>query len=153
MTRKFCSIISLMGIVIKVNNAYWRYTVVACVACSRLSPYSPVKSKYTVVVSINGNDVYGFLLNSKTPQFIQNQPRLHVCEIDLTVQQQPWMTHNSHIDCTRMYSFTPNEFNQDKGVLPADALTALLKAVRSCPMLKRKEKNMVLVSAGLPPNR
>jgi hypothetical protein len=91
---------------------------------------------------------WGFLINSRIRPFIQNKPHLLACEATIVGSQHQLLKYDSFIDCTNLYRFDVVEFQSDEGAISADAMNALMQAVRNCPMLKRKHKRMILVNAG-----
>ena len=107
------------------------------------------KLKYVVTVGQNTTDTFwGFMINSQIRPFITSKPDLLACEARILASQHPVLRHDSYIDCTNLYSFPTRDFHSDEGVLSEDAMSVLMQTVRDCPMLKRKQKRMILSNGG-----
>ena len=107
------------------------------------------KLKFVVTVGHTESDKFwGFLINSSIRPFITSKPNLLVCEAPIIATQHTILNYDSYIDCTSLYSFIGRDFHSDEGAISQTAMVAMMHAVRNCPMLKRKDKRMILTNGG-----
>lgn len=62
---------------------------------------TPPKEKYLVLVT----DIHApllFLINSKIGPFILSRPHLLKCQVQINAAQNPYLDHDSFIDCSRV---------------------------------------------------
>ena len=71
---------------------------------------TPSKDKYVAVVCLNPNP-YGFLVNSKISQFIQNRPALLSSQVAIAAERYGFLKHDSYINCGQLFSFGSGELH------------------------------------------
>lgn len=103
----------------------------------------PPKPKFIVVATAKP-EIYGFFINSRINEFIQSRPHLLQCEVALTARENPYLKHNSFLDCSQVYPFYLNELTDFRGKLATTSINQTILAVQNCPALKGYYKKLIL---------
>ncbi len=104
------------------------------------------KPKLVIIVYVTPTP-HGFLINSGINRFIRNRPYLLPCEAAIQAKQHSsFLPHDSYIDCREAFPFDVAELTQSRGKVSTDTQTAILEAVRRCPVLERIHKKRILSS-------
>lgn len=108
------------------------------------------KPKYLITVGFEGQEIYGFLINSKIRPFFQTKPKLLPCTPLIRYDQHKHvLKHDSYMDVLNIYLFSASEFDDKKHcAMHEDAIRDLLDAVEICPQLAPKYKTMIRKNAG-----
>src|SRR5689334_17293949 len=102
---------------------------------------NPPKSKYVVVVHVDNEYAWGFLVNSNIASFIKNDPELLACQTDILLKGHSlWLRYDSSIDCGLIFPFTDAELSMDQGRVTTEAIKNILDAVWRCEVLEEKYK-------------
>jgi hypothetical protein len=76
---------------------------------------TPPKDKYVVIVCLNPNP-YGFLINSRISQFIQNRAALLSSQVAIAAERYSFLKHDSYINCGHLFSFRSGELHSVQGI-------------------------------------
>jgi len=75
-----------------------------------------LQEKRFIILDVSG-DTFTCVINSKINSFIAKNAKLLQCQVEIKKQQHPFMDWDSHIDCTRVRTYsTDNVVEQLKGV-------------------------------------
>ncbi|HAN75972.1 MAG TPA: hypothetical protein DCQ51_00590 [Planktothrix sp. UBA8407] len=110
-------------------------------SCRHTKP-SP-KDKLVLVAYIDPSP-YGFLINSKINNYIQNRDYLLCCEAEIIAIEHDFLDYNSYVDCREAFPFNAGELISSRGFLSAAGQAEVIKAVGLCPVLERIHKNRIL---------
>lgn len=102
------------------------------------------KNKFVVIACIDGGIPRGFFINSAVNTYIQARPYLFACEAHILVEEHPFLSHDSWVDCQNIFPFTVYELSDLRGTLSANAITSTRSAVEDCSVLKRRFKTIIL---------
>jgi len=102
------------------------------------------KNKFVVIVCIDGEKLLGFLINSSISNFVRSRPDLLICEVEITAEEHDFLKWNSVIDCHTLYTFYITDFEEERGELSHQAAINVLQAVKDCPTITRKYKQLIL---------
>ena len=101
------------------------------------------KDKFVVIVHIDSNP-RGFLINSQISNWLQNRPKLLVCQARIQAQDAPFLSHDSYVACHDLYEFFNDELTNSRGPIDLQTKNAILQAVKTCPTIEQKYKNIIL---------
>jgi len=101
------------------------------------------KDKLVLVAYIDPSP-YGFLINSKINNYIQNRDYLLCCEAEIIAIEHDFLDYNSYVDCREAFPFNAGELISSRGFLSAAGQAEVIKAVGLCPVLERIHKNRIL---------
>ena len=87
---------------------------------------------------------YSFLINSRINNFVRARPTLMPCEVLIPVTEHSFLSYDSYVDCRDAFDFKAHELDDFRGSLSNTAQQAVLNAVRSCPVISRRAKNLIL---------
>jgi hypothetical protein len=113
--------------------------------CEQMRPEA--KHKFVVIVGIEPDYVFGFVINSRLNQFTLEQAHLLPCHaLLLETEHSDLLTHDSFVNCQTPYTFPRSSLTEDtrRIVLSMNAQQAILEAVKLCSVLKPKHKNRIL---------
>jgi len=110
-------------------------------SCRHTKP-SP-KDKFVLIAYIDPSP-YGFLINSKINNYIQNRDYLLCCEAEIIASEHDFLNYNSYVDCTAAFPFNAGELISSRGFLSDAGQAEVIKAVGLCPVLERIHKNRIL---------
>jgi hypothetical protein len=105
-----------------------------------------VHEKHFVVVAVSDHTVT-FVINTAISAFLQTRPALLKCQVTMPVADHNFMTHDSHVDCSRTRSYATNEVVRDLvsqpdwvlGSISFELRTAMLAAIKFSPTLSADE--------------
>jgi len=119
----------------------------------RLRPGAVVKLKYVMddgvlqekrflVVSVESETVT-FVINSEIGNYLKARPALLKCQVGMDVATHPFMTHDSHVDCSRARSYPKQQVIAQLiaepswvlGDITADLRSQVVAAIKSSPTL------------------
>jgi hypothetical protein len=66
--------------------------------------YPILKDKFVAIVC-RDIEFMGFFINTTINQFIQKRPALLACQVIIQVSDYGFLSHNSYIDCSKLYPF------------------------------------------------
>lgn len=102
------------------------------------------KSKHVVIVCRDGEDYYGFLVNSEIRPFIINRPELFYCQVLIKQSDYPTiLEHDSYVDCTKAYPFSATSLAQP-GFLKTATKDKIKKVVRDTTVLEEIYRRLIL---------
>lgn len=105
---------------------------------------TPPKPKYLVVFDFD-TDIRGFLINSELHGILK-QKHMLPCVAEISSATNPFLHHNSFIDCSKLIRLSVNHLYDLKGSVCEETKDRILKAVTACPVLNYKEKQLILSS-------
>lgn len=106
---------------------------------------NPPKSKYVIVVHVDDDYAWGFLINSNIAPFIQHRPELLTCEADILMKgHSGWLRYDSFVDCRLIFPFEDIELEPDYGRITTEAKKSILDAIQRCEVLEEKYKQAIL---------
>ncbi len=105
-----------------------------------------VHEKRFVVARVDANTVC-CVINSQIGPFIQNRPALLQCQVSMRVADHPFMSHDSHVDCSRIHQFSTahvvrelmNEIDWILGSITSELRDAVVAALKFSSVLSVKE--------------
>jgi hypothetical protein len=105
-----------------------------------------VHEKRFVVVAVSDHTVT-FVINTAISAFLQARPALLKCQVAMPVVGHAFMSHNSHVDCSRTRSYATHEVVRDLvsqpdwvlGTISNDLRTAIVAAIKFSPTLSTNE--------------
>jgi hypothetical protein len=117
----------------------------ACIRSSlyKLTAYRGNSCKFVLIAYIDPSP-YGFLINSKINNYIQNRDYLLCCEAEIIASEHSFLKHNSYVDCREAFTFNASELISSRGFLSNAGQAEVIRAVRLCPVLERIHKNRIL---------
>lgn len=101
------------------------------------------KDKFVLITYIDPS-FYGFLINSKINNYIQNRDYLLCCEAEIIASEHKFLKHNSYVDCTAAFPFNADELISSRGFLSDAGRAKVINAVGLCPVLEQIHKNRIL---------
>lgn len=102
------------------------------------------KYKYVAITYAENPQYIAFLVNSRINNFVRVRPHLMPCEVLLPVTDHNFLSYDSYVDCRDAFYFNTSELNDFRGYLSNNAQQAVLNAVRTCPVINRRAKNLIL---------
>lgn len=105
-----------------------------------------IHEKRFVIVVVNEFTVT-FIINTAISAFLQFRPALLKCQVAMPVADHPFMSHDSHADCSRTRSYSTNEVVRDLatqpdwvlGTISAEFRASMVAAIKFSPTLSAKE--------------
>jgi hypothetical protein len=112
-----------------------------------------VHEKRFVVVALNENTVT-FVINTAISAFLQSRPTLLKCQVAMPMADHPFMSHDSHIDCSRTRTYSTREVVRELVAQPdwvlgsiSDMLrTDIVAAIKFSPTLSASEVAQLCLS-------
>lgn len=104
----------------------------------------PPKDKYVVVVYKEQDCAYGFFINSRISNFIQQRPHLHDCIAQIAQKEHQFLRYDSYVDCRQIFAYPEWRFTTTLGPVGQHAKQAILLALRDCSVLPNKYKKKIL---------
>ena len=104
------------------------------------------KEKYVVIVHVEPNKIFSFLINSKINDYIIQQ-NLLVCEALIVSDQHIFkkpLKRDSYVDCREICPVSESELFYLQGTLSMEAKQNVIQAVNACRVLPRRYKKMIL---------
>ncbi|WP_133702333.1 hypothetical protein [Roseateles toxinivorans] len=89
-----------------------------------------VHEKRFVVVGAD-SDTVTLVINSEIGPFIQARPKLLKCQVQIAAESHPFMDHDSHIDCSRLRTYTTTEVVRQLVAQPHWTLGSISDTVRN----------------------
>jgi hypothetical protein len=104
------------------------------------------REKWYVVVQVTESTVT-CVINTNIPKLIQHRPALLKCQVDVLRNAQPFMTHDSHLDCSKVRIYPTEKVVGQLAQKPEwiggtasdEVLTAMIEALGSTPLLTAEE--------------
>jgi hypothetical protein len=109
----------------------------------------PPKIKYAVIAHVSETPTC-FLINSKLTDWMRRHRDLLICDPLISVTEHSFLSHDSYVDCQRVFHFFDWEITKWLGPLSEQAKIDILDAVHRCPTLERKYKKLILGHEGYP---
>jgi hypothetical protein len=105
-----------------------------------------IHEKRFVVVAVSEHAVT-FVINTAISAFLQARPALLKCQVTMSVADHAFMSHNSHVDCSRTLTYATNEVVRDLvtqldwvlGTISAELRSAMVAAIKFSPTLSANE--------------
>jgi hypothetical protein len=105
-----------------------------------------VHEKRFVVVAINDHTVT-FVINTAIGAFLQARPALLKCQVAMPVVAHDFMSHDSHVDCSRIRTYATHEVVRDLvaqpdwvlGAISTELRVAMVAAIKFSPTLSANE--------------
>ena len=109
--------------------------------------------KRFVVVAVSEHTVT-FVINTAISAFLQARPALLKCQVVMPVADHNFMSHDSHVDCSRTRSYATQEVIRDLATQPnwvlgpiSDNLReAMVAAIKFSPTLSAREAKQLCQS-------
>jgi hypothetical protein len=115
------------------------------------------KNKFFVVAHVDFKDelLLIFIINSRIPRFIENNPDLKAGQICLKSLTYPYLDHDSYLNCVELHDEldidtlvdhllkTPSDF---KGYLSSDDILATISAVGNARTISEYDKALIVKS-------
>lgn len=100
------------------------------------------KDKFVVLACFDPNPC-GFFINTAINRYIQQRPQLLPCEVLLQVSRHPFLQYDSWLDCMELLSLQSTELTDLRGRIDPATIQDILSAVRSCPVLRPRFKQLI----------
>ena len=116
---------------------------------------NPPKDKYLVLASVDPRPLV-LVTNSAIHPFIRRNPHLLQCQVRLKAAEYAFLSHDSFVDCSRVYWFDSKEIsaqllvdaNRVKGELSAASRAKITHAVQSASTLSPLHKRLIAKALG-----
>lgn len=98
-----------------------------------------------------------FLINSRIPPFIQNNPALRACQVPILQAFYPFLEHDSYLNCTKVFDeididqaldHLVNDQDSYKGDLLKGEILEILQAINLAPTITDCDKELIMASLG-----
>ena len=103
---------------------------------------SPPKLKFVVVVC-KDVEYMGFLVNSTISQYILKKPYLYECQVMLSQSDYGFLSHDSYLDCCKIYGFEDDELGTGLETVNDKTKTEIKKAVSASKTIEKKYKDLI----------
>jgi hypothetical protein len=103
----------------------------------------PHKSKFIVISCYDGGCL-GFLINTKISNFIKNRPPLYHSQVLLKARDYSFLTHDSFLDCSRLYPFDIDELFDGRGRLLESTIKIIKKTVSDSTTLEPRYIDIIV---------
>lgn len=105
-----------------------------------------VHEKRFVVLDIT-QDTFTCVINSEVSNFILSKPHMAACQVALDLARHPFMSRNSHIDCSRIRTYSRESVIDQLcanpgwvlGVISENVLTEMTAAIQSSKMISKSQ--------------
>jgi hypothetical protein len=105
-----------------------------------------IHEKRFVVVAVSDHTVT-FVINTAISAFLQARPALLKCQVTMQLADHDFMSHDSHVDCSRTRTYATHEVVRDLvsqpdwvlGTISNDLRTAIVTAIKFSPTLSTNE--------------
>jgi hypothetical protein len=105
-----------------------------------------IHEKRFVVIAVSEHTIT-FVINTAISAFLRARPALLKCQVTMPVADHAFMSHDSHVDCSRTRTYATNEVVRDLATQPdwvlgtiSDELrTAMVAAIKFSPLLSASE--------------
>jgi len=114
---------------------------------------SPPKEKRLLVVHV-ATEVHVLVINSAVASFIQERPGMLQCQVSLKKTKHTFLSADSFLDCTRVYSTPAQEIERQllsdigriQGEIAPEDRPAVVGAIRKSKLIERRVKATLLSS-------
>lgn len=118
---------------------------------------TPPHNKFVIVVHIDYDEdlLLVFLVNSRIHPFIENNPTLKACQVSLKQITYPFLDHDSHADCSKVFddigieevvTHILNNRGDIKGDLSEDTVQEIIQAVAIATTITEDDKGLIINS-------
>lgn len=105
-----------------------------------------IHEKRFVVAAVNEHTVT-FVINTAISTFLQTRSALLKCQVAMPIASHAFMSHDSHVDCSRTRVYATHEVVRDLvtqpnwvlGTISADLRVAMVATIKFSPTLSVKE--------------
>ncbi|EDN66710.1 conserved hypothetical protein [Beggiatoa sp. PS] len=113
---------------------------------------TPPKNKHLLLVSIYPQPLL-FMVNSHIHPYIKIRPHLMSCQVSLKANKHFFLAHDSYVDCREACAHfslndivkqVSNDRGRLKGFISEEAQEQVIAAIKVCPVLEKKYKNLIL---------
>ena len=103
----------------------------------------PPKDKFVVIVC-RDIEYMGFLVNSTINQYILKRPYLLECQVVLSESDYGFLSHDSYLDCGRIYAFEDAELVVGLELVNDETKAKIKTAVSTSKTIEKKYKDLIL---------
>lgn len=113
---------------------------------------TPPKEKFLLLACISPAPLF-LIINSEISEFYQCRPHLRDRQVQISAAEHDFLTHDSFVDCTQVFTQFSEERIQDqslsdigriKGAISLTACAAVIKAVQASRTIELKYKQWIL---------
>lgn len=117
------------------------------------------KPKFVVIVHVDIEDdlILGFFINSEINPFIESNPDLKLCQVDMPVATYKFLDADSYLNCTEVQDqlgceelayYLASNPKDHKGMIAEKELVEVLQVVNDARTISDYDKNLILTSLG-----
>lgn len=102
------------------------------------------KYKRVMVVYCNSYCVAGFFLNSRQRTKYLDNPRMEVCDFQISAAGNYFLDRDSWLNVSDWWELPYTDIERRLGYIPGQYRDDIVIAIKSCPVLKERHKDVAL---------
>ena len=104
---------------------------------------TPPKNKFVVIACID-NQPFCFFINTRVNNYLATRPHLAEGQADILLEDNPYLDHDSFINCTEIFEVDPVLLNDYRGDISPKTINNVLWSVARSKTLRARYISLIL---------